>query len=158
MNNAEKIINFLKSNHFYTKDEFFKKFNVDDDFIKHNNEYKTCFGYFYSLFKFYSLIIHTDQSISLKEHKKIPNKKFLMVKLPEKDEMEYFYRNHIYSQQVFDNAIIESLNNHNRNLSLMFLKCDNFTLLDLIRQGKIPVESMDSIISFIDIKCNIDNF
>lgn len=158
MNNAEKIINFLKSNYFYTKDEFFKIFNVNNDFIKHNNEYKTCFGHFYSLFKFYSLTIHSDQSISLTEHKKIPNKKFFMVKLPEKEEMEDFYRNHIYSQNDFDNAIIESLNNHNTNISLLFLKCDNFTLLDLIRQGKIPIESMDSIISFIDIKCNIDNF
>lgn len=158
MSNADEIINFLNSNFGYNKEELFKKFNIDDNFLENNNEYKTCFGNVYKLFKFFYLYKNEENIFSIKEYKKIKNKKLLVVKMPEQSEMEDIYRFHIYSFEDTLNAINLSLTKHNPELSAIFSTCNNFKLLDLMQHQKIPQEAIESLLYFSHMKNNIDNF
>ncbi len=158
MNKQQIISKFLNKTFSITKEEFLQRENITEALFKESNSFNTSSGkicYHYEIISFY---VDFSSNILFKKHKSIPNKKFIVIKMPSKEQQEELYKKNIYN---FDNYKIEE----NYLLSLLnpelstFLSCkDGFNLLKLLYLNHIPKEFYDDLIHFINIKNNIEDF
>lgn len=158
MSNQQIISKFFNKTFSTTKEDFLRKENITEDFFKENNYFLTCFGNQYQSFKLISFYVDSASNILFNHYKSIPNKKFIAIKMPSKEQREDLHRNNVYNFEEYKIKENELLSTLNPELSILFSCCSNFNLLALLHFHHIPKEHYDDLIYFINNKINIDNF